>query len=43
MLDNSLLVLKILKLFLLNTIEIQESNKIGRIFLAFLYNFLEIS
>jgi hypothetical protein len=27
--------LKILRLFFLNTIEIQESNKIGLIFLAF--------
>jgi hypothetical protein len=33
---------KILKLFLLNTIENQESSKIGLVFLAFFYNFLGI-
>jgi hypothetical protein len=40
--QNSLLELKIMKLFLLNTIENLESSKIGLVFLAFFYSFLEI-
>jgi hypothetical protein len=40
--QNSLLELKIMKLFLLNTIGNQEPSKIGLVFLAFFYNFLEI-
>ena len=40
--QNSLLELKIMKLFLLNTIENPEPSKIGLAFLAFFYNFLEI-
>jgi hypothetical protein len=38
--QNSLLELKIMKLFLLNTIENQESSKIGLVFLALFYYFL---
>jgi hypothetical protein len=41
--QNSLLELKIMKLFLLNTMENLESRKIGLVFLAFFYNFLWIS
>jgi hypothetical protein len=43
MLQNSLFVLKIIKLFLLNTIENKEARKIGLTFLSFFYNFLQIS
>jgi hypothetical protein len=32
---------KIMKLFLLNTVENYKSSKIGLVFLAFFYNFLE--
>jgi hypothetical protein len=42
---NSLLELKIMKLFLLNTIKNQEPSKIGLIFLAFSvlsYGFLKL-
>jgi hypothetical protein len=42
MLRNSLFDLKIIKLFLLNTMENKESTKIGPIFLGFFYNFLEL-
>jgi hypothetical protein len=42
MLQNSLFVLKIIKLFLLNTMENKESRKIGLTFLSFFYNFLHI-
>jgi hypothetical protein len=37
--QNSLLELKIMKLFLLNTIENQEPSKIGLAFLAFFLKF----
>jgi hypothetical protein len=40
--QNSLLELKIMKLFLLNTIENYKASKIGLVFLAFFYNFLGI-
>jgi hypothetical protein len=43
MLQNSLFDLKIMKLFLLNTMENYESSKIGLTFLPFFYNFLQIS
>jgi hypothetical protein len=43
MLQNSLFVLKIIKLFLLNTMENKESRKIGLTFLGFFYHFLPIS
>jgi hypothetical protein len=43
MTQNSLFVLKIIKLFLLNTMENKESRKIGLTFLGFFYNFLQIS
>jgi hypothetical protein len=43
MLQNSLFDLKIMKLFLINTMENQESRKIGWTFLEFFYNFLQIS
>jgi hypothetical protein len=43
MLQNSLFVVKIIKLFLLNTMENKEARKIGLTFLSFLYNFLQIS
>jgi hypothetical protein len=43
MLQNSLFDLKIIKLFLLNTMENKESRKIGLTFLPFFYNFLQIS
>jgi hypothetical protein len=43
MLQNSLFDLKILKLFLLNTMENKESRKIGLEFLPFICNFLHIS
>jgi hypothetical protein len=39
---NFLFGLKILKLFLLNSIENLESSKIGLAFLPFFYNFLEL-
>jgi hypothetical protein len=42
MIQNSLFDLKIIKLFLLNTMEIKEPSKIGLIFLGFFYNFLEL-
>jgi hypothetical protein len=42
MLQNSLFDLKIMKLFLINTMENLESSKIGWTFLGFFYNFLEI-
>jgi hypothetical protein len=41
MTQNSLFVLKIIKLFLLNTRENKESRKIGLTFLGFFYNLLE--
>jgi hypothetical protein len=43
MLQNSLFDLKILKLFLLNTMENKESRKFGLAFLPFFCNFLHIS
>jgi hypothetical protein len=43
MLNNSRLGIKILELFLLNTICIYKSNKIGLIFLPFFYYFIQIS
>jgi hypothetical protein len=43
MLQNSLFDLKIMKLFLINTMENKESRKIGWTFLGFFYNFLQIS
>jgi hypothetical protein len=43
MTQNSPFVLKIIQLFLLNTMKNKESNKIGLIFLTFFYNFLHIS
>jgi hypothetical protein len=43
MLQNFLLVLKIMKLLLLNTMENKEPRKIGLAFLPFFYNFLQIS
>jgi hypothetical protein len=43
MLQNSLFDLKIIKLFLLNTMENKEPRKIGLTFLPFLYIFLQIS
>jgi hypothetical protein len=43
MLQNSLFALKIMKLFLINTMENKESRKIGLTFLPFFYNFLQIS
>jgi hypothetical protein len=43
MLRNSLFDLKILKLFLLNTMENKESRKISLTFLGFFYIFLHIS
>jgi hypothetical protein len=43
MLQNSLFDLKILKLFLLNTMENKESRKIGLAFVPFFCNFLHIS
>jgi hypothetical protein len=43
MTQNSLFVLKIIKLFLLNTMENKESKKIGLTFLGCFYNFLQIS
>jgi hypothetical protein len=39
MLQNFLFVLKIIKLFLLNTMENKESRKIGWTFLGFFYRF----
>jgi hypothetical protein len=45
MLQNSLFVLKIIKLFLLNTMENKESRKIGLTFLDFsiiFYQFLKL-
>jgi hypothetical protein len=42
MLQNSLFDLKIMNLFLLNTIENKESRKIGLPFLPFFYNLLEL-
>ena len=43
MTQNSPFVLKIIKLFLLNTMKNKESNKIDLTFLTFFYNFLHIS
>jgi hypothetical protein len=43
MIQNSPFNLKIIKLFLLNTMENKESSKIGLTFLPFFYNFLQIS
>jgi hypothetical protein len=43
MLQNFLFVLKIIKLFLLNTMENKESRKIGLTFLGFFYHFLEFT
>jgi hypothetical protein len=43
MLQNSLFDLKIIKLFLLNTMKNKEPRKIGLTFLPFLYIFLQIS
>jgi hypothetical protein len=43
MTQNSPFVLKIIHLFLLNTMKNKESNKIGLTFLTFFYNFLHIS
>jgi hypothetical protein len=43
MLQNFPLDLKIIKLFLLNTMENKEPRKIGLTFLPFFYNFLQIS
>jgi hypothetical protein len=43
MTQNSLFVLKIIKLFLLNTMENKESRKFGLTFLGFFYYFLQIS
>ena len=43
MLQNSLFNLKIMKLFLLNTMKNKESRKISLTFLGFFYNFLHIS
>jgi hypothetical protein len=40
MLYNFLFGLKIMKLFLLNTIGNYKSRKIGLVFLAFFYNFV---
>jgi hypothetical protein len=42
MIQNSPFDLKIIKLFLLNTMENKESRKIGLTFLPFFYNFLEL-
>jgi hypothetical protein len=42
MIQNSPFNLKIIKLFLLNTMENQESKKIGLTFLGFFYNFLKL-
>jgi hypothetical protein len=41
--QNSLFNLKIMKLFLLNTMENKKSRKIGLTILGFFYNFLWIS
>jgi hypothetical protein len=43
MLQNSLFDQKMIKLFLLNTMENKEPRKIGLTFLPFFYNFLQIS
>jgi hypothetical protein len=43
MTQNSLFDLKILTLFLINTMENKESRKIGLTFLGFFYHFLSIS
>jgi hypothetical protein len=42
MLYNFLFGLKIMKLFLVNTIGIYKPRKIGLVFLSFFYNFLAI-
>jgi hypothetical protein len=42
MLQNFLFDLKIIKLFLLNTMDNKETIKIGPTFLGFFYNFLEL-
>jgi hypothetical protein len=42
MLQKSLFDLKIMKLFLINTMENQESRKIGLTFFPFFYNFLKL-
>jgi hypothetical protein len=43
MTQNSLFVLKIMKLFFINTMKSKESRKIGLTFLGFFYNLLLIS
>jgi hypothetical protein len=43
MTQNSLFILKIIQLFLLNTMKNKESMKIGLTFLGFFYHFLWIS
>jgi hypothetical protein len=43
MIQNSPFKVKIIKLFLLNTMENKKSRKIGLTFLPFFYNFLQIS
>jgi hypothetical protein len=43
MLQNFLFDLKIMKLFLINTMKNQDSRKFGWTFLGFFYNFLQIS
>jgi hypothetical protein len=40
--QNSLFILKIIKQFLLNTMENKEFRKIGLTFLGFFYNFSKI-